>query len=570
MRVACLNVVNRTVRAFTTIKPSGKRAAIFGLLRGCRMRIVKRIQLGLMLSLMSVFVVGVVHAQAATNRKTIEEAAQALGGLERVKAVKNITLYGYGQYAYQFGMANVTAVPNAAMRMIAANDLRRIYDLEHNRFRQLEYRNMLFTFALPAMTSWAPFNLNLDGDVAWDIAADGKASRIGRWSGSAWFLEGPHMRRMWMMNNPVVAVRAALDPATTLSNERVEGKLKVVDLKLKEGDKFSMAFDLKTHLPAWVRWSNPHNNFGMLTFTTYLEAYVPAGGLLLPFSYVTKLDWRDVEYMRTYLEGYDVDTNIDDLAAPEAVRNAPEPGDDMPKIEATQVAPHVWNLKFGPQATIAFEFDDHITLYELHRKPMAQALIDYAKTLVPGKLPTQLITSHGHSDHIAGIRVAVANGLTIITRRGNEAMIRDMINHSAGDWPDALSKNPKPVKFLFVDEHLRLSDKTNTVDVYWDRNNTHMADGLFAYVPAAKIMVEADLATAARDLQYWPDNFEDNIEAYHLDVQMDMPVHFGTPMTKAETIEFIRGGVQRARENCAQEAAKGNHHIGCPVFTKRF
>jgi hypothetical protein len=510
-------------------------------------------------------------APAADSRKTIEEAAQALGGLERVKNVKNITLHGYGQYAYQFGLANVTAVPNAAMRMIAANDLQRIYDLENNRFRQTEYRNMLFTFALPAMTSWAPFNLNLDGDIAWDIGPDGKASRVYRWASSAWFLEGQHMRRMWMMNNPVVAVRAALDPATTLSNERVEGKLKVIDLQLKEGDKFSMAFDMKSHRPAWVRWSNPHNNFGMLTFTTYLEGYVPVGGLLLPFSYVTKIDWRNVEYLRLYLEGYDVDSQIPDLAAPAEVRNAPEPPvPALDKIEATKMAPHVWNLKFGAQATIAFEFDDHITLYELHRKPMAQALIDYAKTLVPGKVPTQVITSHGHSDHIAGIRVAVANGLTIITRRGNEGEIRDMINHPAGDWPDALSKHPKPVKFLFVDEHLRLSDKTNTVDVYWDRNNTHMADGLFAYVPAAKIMVEADLATAAKDYQYWPDNFQDNIEAYGLDVKMDMPVHFGTPMTYDETIEFIRGGVQRARENCAAEIAKGNHHIGCPVFTKRF
>jgi hypothetical protein len=93
---------------------------------------------------------------------------------------------------------------------------------------------------------------------------------------------------------------------------------------------------------------------------------------------------------------------------------------------------------------------------------------------------------------------------------------------------------------------------------------------LFAYVPSAKAFVEADLATAARTYQYWPDNFEDNIEHYKLDVETVLPVHFGTPMTKAETIEFIKGGVERARARCVEETAKGNVHIGCPVISHRY
>jgi hypothetical protein len=168
------------------------------------------------------------------------------------------------------------------------------------------------------------------------------------------------------------------------------------------------------------------------------------------------------------------------------------------------------------------------------------------------------------------MRVAVANGLTIITRRGNEGIIRDMVTHPAPDYPDALAMNPKPVNFILVDEHLRLSDKTNTVDVYWARANTHMADGLFAYVPAAKIFVEADVATAAYDYQYWPDNFEDLIEYYKLEVDTLMPVHFGTPMSRAAANDFIRAGLTRARANCAAEASRGAFHFGCPVISKRY
>jgi glyoxylase-like metal-dependent hydrolase (beta-lactamase superfamily II) len=509
-------------------------------------------------------------AADAPARALVDAAVAAIGGSERVRSVRNITLYGYGQYAYQMGFANVTAAPLAAKRNVSANNLRRIYDLEHNRFRETDNRNMNFTFARSTLTTWAPFNLSLDGDIAYDTGPDGKSTRTARWPQSPQFLDGPHMRRMWMMNNPVVALRRMLDPATQLGNARSEEGQPALDVVLAEGDRFSMGFDGRTHLPAWVRWSNPHNNFGQLTLTTYLEGYVPVHGLLLPFSYLTRNDWRNTDHLQLFLEGYDVDTPIADLAAPENVRNAPEPVDQPDKIIISQVAPHVWNLHFGDQSSYAFEFDDHITLFELHRKPMAQALIDAAKTLVPGKVPTQLITSHHHSDHLAGIRIAVANGLTVITRRGNEGIIRDMAGHPAGDYPDALSLHPQPVKFMLVDEHLRLSDKTNTVDVYWAGANTHMADGLFAYVPAAKAMVEADIATAAFDYQYWPDNFEDLIEYYKLDVATLLPVHFGTPMTRAAANDFIRAGVVRARARCDAEQARGMFHFGCPVTSRRY
>src|ERR1700690_990782 len=60
-------------------------------------------------------------------------AAAALGGIDRVRSVRNITLVGYGNYAYQFGGGNVTASVHAAQRYQAANDLRRGFDFDHGR-----------------------------------------------------------------------------------------------------------------------------------------------------------------------------------------------------------------------------------------------------------------------------------------------------------------------------------------------------------------------------------------------------------------------------------------------------
>jgi hypothetical protein len=503
----------------------------------------------------------------------MQSATTALGGLERLRAVKTLTLIGYGNYAYQFGGGNVTASLHAAQRFQAANDLRRVFDFEHDRFQQKERRNMSFTFALAALTSWAPYDQILDGDLAFDVGSDGKAARIPRFTQTAWQVDGLHMRRMWKLNNPVALVRAALDPAATLSNLRMDrdsdGALQVMDLRIKEGDRLTVALSARTHLPAWVRWTNPHNNFGQLTFTTYLQGYVPVDGLLLPLSYETTIDWRNIDYFNVHVDGYEIDGTIADLAAPAAVRGAPEPVIALKPVTGRPIAKGVWYITAGTQGTAVFEFDDHLALFDLNQKDYAKAVIDFAKTLVPGKAPTQLITSHQHLDHVDGIRVAVAEGLTIISRRDNEKIIREMVTHPSPDYPDLLSEHPHALKFIPVDEHLRLSDRTMTVDVYWARNNSHMADGLFAYAPAVKVMAEADIATAAHDYQYWADDFMDDLEYYKIDVDTLLPVHF-PPMQKAEVIEFIKYGVAAARQNCAAELAKGVYHIGCPVLTRRY
>src|SRR5215472_2605844 len=131
--------------------------------------------------------------------------------MERVRSVKNLTLVGYGQYAYQFGGGNITGSPDAPQKYIAANDLRRVYDLEHGRFQQLERRNMLFPFLIATGHSFALNNQVLDGDIAFDVNDSGGATRIARWSETPLNCDGIHMRRMWMLNNPVLLVRRAMD-----------------------------------------------------------------------------------------------------------------------------------------------------------------------------------------------------------------------------------------------------------------------------------------------------------------------------------------------------------------------
>jgi len=502
----------------------------------------------------------------------VARAATALGGRDRIEAVRNITLIGYGQYAYVYGAGNITGDPEAPLKYEAANDLRRVFDLEHGRYQQLERRNYLFPFAIPSGHDFHLLNQILDGDIAYDVGPGG-ANRIFRWKDDVHQLDGVHMRRMWSLNNPVALVRAALDPNNRLSNARRRAGLLLVDLILRQGDHLTLAIDSATDLPAWVSWSNPESNFGQLTLTTHFTGYVPQDGLMLPLGYVTRLDWRNVDYLKIYVDAYLIDGQIADLGAPEAVRAAPEPAAVPKPIGAVAAAKGIWRLSNG---TTVFEFADHLTLFDLENNQFtAQAALDFARTLVPGKPVTELIASHSHTDHMGGLRLAVAEGLTVISRRGNEGVLREMVNHPAPEFPDKLALHPRSLKFVPVDEHLRLADGRMTVDLYWARANTHMADAIFAYAPSAKLIAEGDMATAAYDYQWWPDNYQDNLEHYGLDVALLSPVHSVWPehpdvLTQAQVLELIKGGVQRTRERCAAEFTNGNYFPGCPLQTRRY
>ena len=114
-----------------------------------------------------------------------------------------------------------------------------------------------------------------------------------------------------------------------------------------------------------------------------------------------------------------------------------------------------------------------------------------------------------------------------------------------------------------------------TVDLYWARANTHMADAIFAYAPSAKLIAEGDMATAAYDYQWWPDNYQDNLEHYGLDVALLSPVHSvwpehprrADPGTGSRIDQRRRAAYPRAVRS---RAHNGNYFPGCPLQTRRY
>jgi len=63
---------------------------------------------------LSILMLVAVRAYSQTPElQVINRAADALGGKERILSVKTLTIYGYGQQAYQNGGGNIAASPDA-------------------------------------------------------------------------------------------------------------------------------------------------------------------------------------------------------------------------------------------------------------------------------------------------------------------------------------------------------------------------------------------------------------------------------------------------------------------------
>jgi hypothetical protein len=468
-------------------------------------------------------------AQTPPDRQAIDDAAAALGGADRIQAVRTIVMEGGGTNGAMGGSVTPDDPPNT----FKVTDYRRTLDLQNGRMRLQQVRTAQFPFALATVNH---FDQRLDGDVGFNVpaapGAGGAAAQPQRVADAA-----AQQRRRELLEHPVAIVRAALAEGATVSNVRDEDGFTHVDVRTAAGDLVTLAIDPATKLPNHVSHMEYLPEWGDVEVETTFADYEAVNGLQLPKRFTTKTDrftTGDITITRNQ-----VDAEAGDLAAPEAVRSAAPPQPPAVNVTVEQVGKGIWWLAGGSHHSVVFEFDDHLTLFEVPlNDARTQAVIERAKTLVAGKPLTHAVVSHHHLDHAGGFRAAVAEGLTIITQRGNEAFLRDIASRRHTIRQDALARSPKAPTFQLIDDQLTLKDNTNEVQLFKANGNIHTGLLIYAWVPRDRLLVQADFYDVNWLQHPWGDNFIENLKARNLTPARHVPIH-GKIQTHQEVLATL-------------------------------
>ena len=427
-------------------------------------------------SVLAIVVFGAVPAFAQQRRTTLDDVARAMGGKDRIVAIRTLVMEGEGSN-YNLGQ-NLT--PNADLPRFEVTEYRRIVDFAERRARLEQLRTPRFPAGNPTPQRQ---RLAVDSDLAFDLLPDGSTRRASALNAVD--------RANELLHHPVGFLQAAFTSGAEVTEEAPRGGRRWIRLN-SGGNKFGMLVDRRTNLPAAIEKVIYHPVLGDAVLATEFADWRDVDGVKLPTRITQRLDGRwSLSDIR--LTSQQVNGDVGDLAAPADVRSAAVPT-PVVNVAVEEIAPGVWYLAGQTHHSVAVEMKDEVLLIEAPQND-ARTLAVIAKTreLRPEKPVRRLINTHHHFDHSGGVRAAMAEGLTIVTHSANKAFFDSLGKRRHFIEKDTLARVRRTARVEGVPSKRVISDGTRSVELHAIRGSTHSGSMLMVYLPAERLLVEADL-----------------------------------------------------------------------------
>jgi metallo-beta-lactamase superfamily protein len=502
-------------------------------------RSIKNRSSAVALLLTGVTAVGLLASQGRAGAQTtaqqiIDDAAGALGGRDRVMAVKTMLLEGAGNFV---GITSLRYDDDIGFKSAIEQlrDVRRVYDVANGRARFELTRMVEYPFYIgdaPTRTIQG-----LDGKIAFNVnpANQNATPAFGNQASG---------RRLDYLRHPLILVRAALSPNAKLSNSRTQGAERMVDIAIDDLPPLTLAISGTTKLPTRIFQMVDNNLFGDTMQALEFTDYKAVNGLQLP---TLLTDWQDKrEIGQVRIHRATIDGDVGTLAAPASLGAGRPPaggrgggGRGGPAGNpAQELAKGLWRVTGTTHHSLIVEFNDHLLVVEANNPERVAAVWARAKELRPNKPITQLIVTHHHFDHTGGVRDAVALGVTeIIAQQNNVNFLNEILKRPHTINPDALAKKGsfKMPKITPIGDVGVVKDSSMTINLYHLLDNTHADSNLLIYFPASKILTQVDvyMPNDARHIvpgeplghAPWNRNVMENIKFRKLQVDTHAPLH---------------------------------------------
>jgi glyoxylase-like metal-dependent hydrolase (beta-lactamase superfamily II) len=223
--------------------------------------------------------------------------------------------------------------------------------------------------------------------------------------------------------------------------------------------------------------------------------------------------------------------NANAFSVPEEIRANPVPS--VSKVEVTALAPGVWNFGGVSHHTVVVEQARGLVVIEA---PLSEersiAILAELRQRFGERRILGVVNTHAHFDHASGLRMFVASGVPVITHEANAAYYATAWKQPRTLNPDLMSKSRRQATFQTFTDKLVLEDASRPVEILAIQGSGHNDAFAMVWLPAEKILVEADAYTPTPAGAKPPAvvnplwlNLDENIRRLELPVQRIQPLH---------------------------------------------
>ena len=481
-------------------------------------------------------------------RRVLDDAIEAHGGVEALRAIKDFTLKEKGKLHARF--QSPAAEPPFA---VGTSEETLIVDTE---------RGFVFDDLKTANAGFNNWNRT--------VIKGTEGQNYDMWSRTATPIVNPAVNnfRGQMRRLPPFVLLEALDRAQTLrylGEDEIGGKRqKVISVIRPDNQELALSFDAQTNLLTKYGYLYADPLTGDSEIAQTYSGYRTLGKLKIPTGRVLynsggviqETEYTDVQFNTKPAESvFQGPDGFEKLAAPPAQPAPPA---------VSKIAEDVYlleGLAGGTHNVLFVAFNDHVMVFEapeqiLYNNNSVQALAKIKET-VPGKPIKYLVLTHHHSDHAGGFREYVAEGATIITTGETKKSLEKAAVVESSLLPKVLQG--KKLMIETIDKKRVFQDEKHVVELYDIGPNPHANQILVAYLPKEKILFQADMLNAAPNgtfgiAQDVTVSFSENLQRLGLAVEKIYGVHgrFATP-------EELRTAIEKRRASELKITGTGSH-----------